>query len=365
MYCKHCGKEIVENSKFCPNCGQNQGSSGSTLPNVTTVVENLDVNKLVEKLKSNVQAVVIVALSLIILYTSKMNWFVLDIWVTSGEANLFELFDIVDVIRRYGGDSVGGVATLCMLLIYGTALVAAGLHIESIYAIIKKQRSQTAFVPVASIASGIVPLIVFLIVLLLNAELRSLLGDYFDVSPFSIGFGSILCLILSVAQAAMCLSLKDTRTFTPKHTDWVNSENAVTCPYCGTKYIRNNALTACPNCHKKISDQKKQEETRQKTQQVSCPFCNVIYPAGTVFCKICMAKIGSDPNEAQPKSVPIPAKVQNDVPTAPPVNTTIDEHAEPEKEPPKNENRYCHSCGKEIVHKAAFCPFCGTAQLTQ
>lgn len=23
------------------------------------------------------------------------------------------------------------------------------------------------------------------------------------------------------------------------------------------------------------------------------------------------------------------------------------------------------SCGKEIVHKTAFCPFCGTAQLTQ
>lgn len=368
MYCRHCGQQIEGSPKFCPNCGKSQTASGgnsSNLNNLNELVGNLDVNSLVNKLKCNLKAVIIIALSVVILFTSKMDWITLDVWVASGGGNLFELFDIVDAIRRYGGDTLGSGATCCMLLIYGAALVATGLHVESIYSILKKGRSETAFIPAGAIASGIVSLIVFLIVLLLNAQLKSALGNYFDVSPFSVGFGPILCLIFSVAQAALCLSLEDTRTFTPKHADWVNSENAVTCPYCGTKYVRNNALTACPNCHKKIDEQKKKEEAKRKAEQVTCPFCHVIYPAGTVFCKICMAKIGTDSNETQPKSVPVPPKADANVLPTPPVDVAMSKQPESKTASTKTEVRYCHSCGKEILHNAAFCSFCGTAQLTQ
>lgn len=33
MYCKHCGKEIADDSKFCQHCGKSQDSSGNSLSN--------------------------------------------------------------------------------------------------------------------------------------------------------------------------------------------------------------------------------------------------------------------------------------------------------------------------------------------
>ena len=33
MYCKHCGREIADDSKFCQHCGKSQGSGGSSLSN--------------------------------------------------------------------------------------------------------------------------------------------------------------------------------------------------------------------------------------------------------------------------------------------------------------------------------------------
>ena len=33
MYCKHCGKEIADGSKFCQHCGKSQGSSGCPFVN--------------------------------------------------------------------------------------------------------------------------------------------------------------------------------------------------------------------------------------------------------------------------------------------------------------------------------------------
>ena len=48
MYCKHCGKQIADDSKFCKHCGSNQYDS-TTSPNLRKSSESLCFNKYIKK----------------------------------------------------------------------------------------------------------------------------------------------------------------------------------------------------------------------------------------------------------------------------------------------------------------------------
>lgn len=44
MYCKHCGKEIEENAKFCTNCGAAQTDAAPQQPVINVINQNTNVN---------------------------------------------------------------------------------------------------------------------------------------------------------------------------------------------------------------------------------------------------------------------------------------------------------------------------------
>ena len=51
MYCKHCGKEIADDSKFCNYCGANQNAVSNIIDSRKRI-DNSRIKKLIPKFRS-------------------------------------------------------------------------------------------------------------------------------------------------------------------------------------------------------------------------------------------------------------------------------------------------------------------------
>ena len=111
MYCKNCGKEIPEATKFCPECGTNQES---------IKVENVEVQKVVNKNASPKSRTIVAVLAFFFgwlgvhrFYVGKIGTGILTILLTCcfGIGCIWALIDLIIILCGNFKDSDGKLIT--------------------------------------------------------------------------------------------------------------------------------------------------------------------------------------------------------------------------------------------------------------
>lgn len=95
MFCRNCGKEIVENAKFCSFCGESTGTSSNVIAKtVSKGLINFDKETVLHYLSMITSAIII------LLTFSK--WIRIESWIISSDISTLGLLKRIDALSKYG-----------------------------------------------------------------------------------------------------------------------------------------------------------------------------------------------------------------------------------------------------------------------
>lgn len=198
MYCKHCGEQIDDNSKFCKHCGKNLDSGSAGISSLNTLSNNF-------KFNSVLFSSIVFIITIILCFS---NWITINVpsLINGGHtysASLITLIDLLQsitkVIRYFNDDMYGALA-----LITSISLVFFGVEmyylIVFFIGVIFNKNHITYFVgKIFSLFSVIFSILFIVMISLISNEFSEATYDVIDISvgvfPFLIAIINTLAFV--------------------------------------------------------------------------------------------------------------------------------------------------------------------------
>ncbi|MDD7794502.1 zinc ribbon domain-containing protein [Clostridium sp. 'White wine YQ'] len=179
MYCRNCGKEILENDKFCPECGtkneagaiQNQSSN---IPNVTQVTKSVLDSINLSKDKS-VDFYITLGSSVIMIFLMFGGWVKASfLGLQSNSFSLYRIFSLASQFKNFDShNSFVSAFNFFAFLFFVGAILGSLLLCVYCYKLIKDFKSSLlwgnrAMITVSLLSAGFV-----IVIMIVNSSLKS------------------------------------------------------------------------------------------------------------------------------------------------------------------------------------------------